>query len=668
MSFWFDDELIASNLNQIRAFQLTKVKRNGHNSIVDDFDFQYTSRDRHFMSDLELWENRSKVLIFDVESYANYFVIQFKIYKESKYATWRVGDSFEKLAFILNNFCLVGFNSRCYDIVMSHIALQGKSTQELNAASFRIIQLELSQRVSEKTFKIEIDKSINHIDLIEVAPLEGSLKLYAARLHAKRIQDLPYAPDSELTQEQIIEVDDYCCNDCDCTELLLTELGGDLQLRMGLSEQYGVDLRSKSDAQIAETIIKHELQKLSSTKIEVPEIPVGTTYFYQPPSFLSFQSSKLKDVLELIKRTPLVVAASGSISLPEELSGLTIEIGKGRYRLGIGGLHSSESSVCYEADENTLILDRDVASYYPAILINNHYFPKHLGLNFLKVYKSIVDRRLAAKKAKDTVIAGGLKIAANGTFGKTGNKYSILYSPDLLLQITITGQLCLLKLIEMIESWGIEVISANTDGLISRVNKEDAGAFEHAIKSWENLTGFVTEETSYSGLYSRDVNNYIAIKQDGSVKTKGSYSRKGSARDSVLSRNPEAHICNDAVIAYLNERKPVEETIRAEMSFDKFQDFLVVRNVRGGAIKSGKYLGKTVRWYYSTKMSGVIEYKLSGNKVPNSDGAMPCMELPESWPSDINYDYYINRAKEMLSDLGVLPKFDSYGAIFDFVS
>jgi hypothetical protein len=658
--FWFADELADSNLESIRAFKLTKSKKQIYK---DEFDFAYTKTKRYFMDDEELIEHKGKILIFDIESFANFFVIGFKLYGEAKYYQWFVGNSSEKLAWILANFCIVGFNSRTYDMIMAHIALQGKSEAELNKASFRIIENELTSYASEKAFGIEINKSINQIDLIEVAPLQGSLKLYAARLNAPRVQELPYEPNSQLSYNEQIQVEDYNCNDLDCTELLLNELAGDLQLRFGLSEQYEVDLRSKSDAQIAETIIKFELQKLTSAKIKVPEIPVGTIYFYKAPSFVRFYSAALNEALNLIKTTPLIVSASGSISLPDELKGIVLEIGKGKYRLGIGGLHSSESSVFYKADENTLLLDRDVASYYPNILLTNHYFPKHLGINFLTVYRSIVTRRLEAKRVKNKIAADGLKIAANGTFGKTGNQYSILYSPDLLLQVTITGQLCLLMLIEMLELYGIEVVSANTDGIVNKVRKDQLATFESIIAKWEEITGFTTEETSYKAIYSRDVNNYIAFKTDSDkVKTKGTYSEKGSARDSHLSRNPELFICNDAVIKFLAENTPVEETIKKSKNIAKF---LTVRNVKGGAIKSGKYLGKTVRWYYSTKIKGEIEYKLSGNKVPNSDGAMPCMELPATFPDDINYDYYIARAKEMLADLGVLPHTTSAG-LFDF--
>ena len=54
----------------------------------------------------------------------------------------------------------------------------------------------------------------------------------------------------------------------------------------------------------------------------------------------------------------------------------------------------------------------------------------------------------------------------NGTFGKTGSPYSVLFAPEMMIQTTITGQLALLMLIEHLETASISVISANTDGIV----------------------------------------------------------------------------------------------------------------------------------------------------------------------------------------------------------
>jgi DNA polymerase elongation subunit (family B) len=142
----------------------------------------------------------------------------------------------------------------------------------------------------------------------------------------------------------------------------------------------------------------------------------------------------------------------------------------------------------------------------------------------LDVFEVIVDRRLEAKHSGDKKTADSLKITINGTFGKLGSKYSTMYAPNLLIQVTVGGQLNLLMLIEMLELHGITVVSANTDGIVSLVEKHQEETFLNIITGWEHLTKLKTEETEYKALFSRDVNNYIAVKHDNSCKLKGTYS------------------------------------------------------------------------------------------------------------------------------------------------
>jgi hypothetical protein len=374
----------------------------------------------------------------------------------------------------------------------------------------------------------------------------------------------------------------------------------------------------------------------------------GTKFDIQIPEFVKYELPQLQHVLKIMQSAKLTVGSDGTIALPPELEDLKIEIGQCIYRIGIGGLHTSEKQIAHKADADTLLIDKDVASYYPSIILNQHLAPKHLGKSFLKVYREIVNRRLAAKAAGNKLVAESLKITINGTFGKLGNPYSILYS-GLHIQVTLSGQLCLLMLIEFIERSGIPVVSANTDGVVVKCPKNRYNYLEAAVVHWENITGFKTEETRYKAIYSRDVNNYIAVKEDNTIKVKGAYAERGSSGNSVLSKNPEHLICNDAVAALLTKGTPVEKTIRASKDIRRF---VTIRNVKGGAEKSGVYLGRAVRWYYSTKIQGTINYRTNGNKVPNTDNAMPLMELPVEFPEDVDYEFYIRKANEILDEIG----------------
>lgn len=243
----------------------------------------------------------------------------------------------------------------------------------------------------------------------------------------------------------------------------------------------------------------------------------------------------------------------------------------------------------------------------------------------------------------ETAAAGG-KITINGSFGKFGSKWSTLYSPSLLIQTTITGQLSLLMLIEQLSFWsGIEVVSANTDGIVIKCHKDFETDMLATVKNWEEITQFETEETRYDAIYSRDVNNYVALKAGGGVKLKGVFAEVG------LAKNPTNEVCVDAVTARLVNGTPVEKTIHECTDIRKFVN---IRKVNGGAVKGDEFLGKAVRWYYAVGETGTINYSGSGYIVARSLGAKPLMMLPDLIPDDLDYDWYIKEAHDILADVG----------------
>jgi hypothetical protein len=610
----------------------------------------------------EVLHGGDRTLVCDVESYPNYFLVSFQCVETGKVLYFE--DSPEAtidtnaLGWVMHRFTIVTFNGRQYDLPMIMIAMQGARAATLFEVTQQIIVAEMQPYEVLQRFNLTT-RHINHIDLIEVAPLSASLKIYGGRIHCERIQDLPYKPNTWLTKEQALIVRDYNVNDLEVTRMLFIFLKPEIDLRISLGREYSQDLRSKSDAQIAEAVIVSELSKLGKVGVK-PEFEPGQRFFYQPPDYLCFKTPQFQHAYDVICSTPFTVGNNGSCDCPPEIKALAPKLNQTVYELGVGGLHSKEKSVTHVATEDTLLIDRDVARYYPSIILNLGLYPQHLGPAFLDAFRGVVTKRDKAKLEKDKTTDQTLKIVINGTFGKLGNWYSKMHAPDLLIQTTVTGQLSLLMLIEMVELAGIEVVSANTDGIVMRVPTYKQTDLQVVIIAWEEATGFVTEETRYRSLHSRDVNNYIAVKEDGSTKTKGTYSERGSALNSVLSKNPEALICSDAVQAYLSKGVPIYETIERCKDIRRF---VTVRQVKGGGEKDGVYLGKAVRWYYAKDEGGYIAYARSGNKVANSDGAKPLMILPSELPADLDYDRYVNDAIEMLYDLGVYRR-NSQGTLF----
>lgn len=599
-------------------------------------------------------EARKEHLLFDVEVYPNYCLFAFRSIETGKCIYFEMDDepcgrSIElgKFWYVLSNFCIVNFNGRRYDFVIAALALAGKTCEDMWLATSMIIEYGARDRDVYKHFKVKKLPPINQIDLIELTALGPSLKVCAGRLHAKRMQDLPFVPGSRLTEEQIAILFMYCFNDLDNTELLYKSLAEQIKVRVDTGLKYGLDLRSHSDQQMAEAIIAKELKQMTGHRLPQPtKFPPGTYFKFKTAPFLRYHTPLMNHVLAVIQNAKFYVDEhEGNIIMPPEM--IPVQIAGNTYTMGLGGLHSKEKQVAHYANEDYFICDTDVTSYYPRLILNSGLAPVNLGNNFLIVYDGIVVARVNAKKAGEVVMAECLKIVVNGTFGKLGSKWSVMYAPDLMMYVTVTGQLSILMLIERLELNGIQVCSANTDGIVTRCLRRNEQLFYAIIRQWETETGFSTEEVRYKATFNRDVNNYLAIYEKPSKGKR--YKAKGVYAETSSKKNAVSEICVTAATKLIIDNVPVMTTIRG---CTKMSQFTSMRNVKGGAVKDGVYLGKIIRWYYSTEAQGEIIYAKNGNKVARTDGAKPCMNLPNELPSDINYEWYEQETYKILEQIG----------------
>lgn len=585
-------------------------------------------------------------LVLDTEVYRDYFLASFLNVDTGNVRHFELYDGqpldVPTLRSILGRYRIVTFNGNNFDLPVLSVAMGSGDP----AAAKRVANKIILNNMKHWQLGIEPPKC-DHIDLIEVAPGIASLKIYGGRMHAPKMQDLPIDPEASISPEDCALLRQYCGNDLRTTLALFRKLEPQIKLRESMSAEYGVDLRSKSDAQIAEAVIVHEVEKRMGRKLEKqdPFRLAGQTFTYKSPGFLDMSTPELSKIRDVLNTSVFTIGGNGVVTMPKEIADLKIEIGQSTYQMGIGGLHSTEKCAAHHSDDDHILVDRDVASYYPAIILNCGLKPASMGDHFLSIYRSIRDRRIVAKRTGDKVTADALKLVVNGSFGKFGSPYSKLYSPTLLIQTTVTGQLSLLMLIEQLESEGIPVVSANTDGIVIKCPRDKIALMELIVLEWEVATGFETEATEYLALYSRDVNNYVAIKPDG-FKVKGVYA------PAALQKNPTNEIVTTAVIEFLQKGIPVEQTITSCRDITKF---VSVRTVKGGAVKDGAYLGKAVRWYYALGELGTINYKVNGYTVPRTEGAKPLMDLPEAFPDDVDLDWYITEAQSILRDIGVNP-------------
>jgi hypothetical protein len=603
-----------------------------------------------------------KVVFLDVECFTNYFLICFKSYDKMTVKSFELSATktldIKTIETIMTTRVTIGFNSISYDLPMIAYALTGVSNQELKNLSDALITSGKKHWEVTREYEVNIPWSWEHIDLIEPAPVpdkvlgggfKTGLKMYGARMHVRQLQDLPYDPAELIDAEKAKIIKEYCINDVNITYTLYERIKERLVLREALSKDYGTNLLSKSDAKIAEIVLCNMIglrRKKESEQVADTE----KIYTYKIPKYLKFNSVVLNDFIEKLKNTEFKCDENGAPYIVGELNKEIYLFGN-IYTFGLGGLHSTEEHRALKAGDDEFIMDIDVSGCYPTIILNNNFCPDFFDKNvdknkFIEIYKKLYNERLAAKKAGNKVKSESLKIILNSGFGKFGSRFSALYDPSLLLNITITGQLTLLYMIERISECGFSVLSANTDGIVIKGLKQDLSKLYKLLKDIETILRIDLDHTLYTALYNESVNTYLAIKEDGSVKAKGIYAENG------LSKNPPIKVCVEAVIEYLKGNKDILTFIKNNSK--DILKFLSIRKCRTAATYKGNYLGKTVRWYYG--IGGEALRGTNGHKVADSDGAIPLMTLPDPWETplyDIDFNAYVAKTYKMLKNLGV---------------
>lgn len=602
-----------------------------------------------------------------------------------------------------NEYVYVGFNSTKYDMVILAAIFAGFDCESIKEVSLALVKQVLQPSQVYRNYGIRPLRS-NHIDLFEVAPgVQISLKTYAGRLaFPTMVEHVDFWTDLK-SDDDFKSVEDYCRNDLLVTQALDDALKDENALRLDMSWEYGVDLRSKSDAQIAESVMKTVLGLFTNS---LRTIPSGVRYTI--PKLIKTNNAQIKTLIEMLESHYFRInSENGQPVVPDFLS-QPLKIGRQTYKFGLGGLHScDDNNMMLVETESVKISDFDVRSYYPNILMKCGLIP-NLGSEeksrlFIEKYHNFYVTRTKAKDEGIERIANSLKTVLNGLFGKLGSCWSTLYSPDLMLAITLTGQLNLSILIVTLERIkGVRIVSANTDGIVVQYPIEQKERILKVFANNAKRTKFEYEQSDYRLYAAKDVNNYIAITAKGKVKTKGLYASSNPNKNKLyLMKNPHMEVVTNCVIMVLNEL--LENTVVSDQELLEYIkgapvcDFMAIRNVKGGGIQhqsteivddwvscgdrqwrrpcwdevrapvkrlsrpkpvevgiGGEVFGKVARWYMTTENLPPITYATSGNIVPTTTGARLALVLPKEHPADLDYAWYVAEARRTLKDLGAI--------------
>ncbi len=326
-----------------------------------------------------------------------------------------------------------------------------------------------------------------------------------------------------------------------------------------------------------------------------------------------------------------------------------------RIDYGVGGIHASLSDKVAKANSSYLIRDADVSSMYPNIAISNKVYPEHLGEEFCVIYKDMYEQRKS--HGKGTPENAMLKLALNGTYGKSNDKYSVFYDPMFTMKITINGQLALSMLLDMLltEVPSVKPIQLNTDGVTVAFKHEDEQLYVDVCKRWESVVGLELEYADYSKMHIRDVNNYVAVYTNGKVKRKGAYQFEGLG----WHQNQGGLIIPKAANAAMLEGADIREYIKKHT--DRYDFLLRTKVPRSSRLvlvdENGveKQQQNICRYYISKKGGKLVKIMppLEGDTEERRLGidtdwlVSTCNNISDfRW--DIDYEYYVSEAEKLV--------------------
>lgn len=618
-----------------------------------------------YVYDIEVFQNifhcsvknteTNDIYKFEISERKNQLRELVKFFKQvDKYITW--GDYYTININIPANVIFCGYNNLHYDNpIINYIIEYEDKLMQYNIPTICSSIFNLSKTITTSSednidawkhwkYQIWFD-TFDILTMLYSNKLRVGLKEIQVTMQYPNVQEFVCDWTKPLPLEDFDSMIDYNINDIESTSELLNRCKKDVDLRIAIEDEYGVRVLSKDGVNIGMKILTQKyLEKTGLTWWDIKDlrspmsvIPLKDVIL----PFIKYDSPILQRVLEDMKNQ---IVSPGRKGYENKFVFNNL-----RYSVGVGGIHSVNSPEIIIPRDDEMLIDIDVASLYPSMLIEYEFYPRHLGKEFLEVYKQIKDERIEAKHNGDKVKNETLKLALNGLSGNLQNEHNFCYSPFAVMQIRINGQLLLLMLAEKLTQIGCRIVQANTDGLFVLLKKDAYSKVNSICREWEQLTKLTLEEDRFKAMYQYAINDYFAITEDNKVKEKGMFITAVK-----LGKGLTPKIIPKAVISFFKDGIPVEDTIK---NCTDIRDFLM--SEKTGKQWHVEYMNeeqqRTNRFYASTNGGYLWKWKDTGHK----EGEI--ITYTEPYVGERKYKASARQYQNMLTASGVtlLNKFDN---------
>lgn len=426
------------------------------------------------------------MVVLDIEVFKYDLLLGMKDLTTGEYSfIW--GEEKERIKSILDRLHkeqipIITFNGNHYDLPLLYQYFYNlRNTQS---------PFNLSKLIVEEGFKLSLPNDhFNSWDLFAIIQNPISLKVVEAIIGMEiRVTPIDFTHPYKLTDDERKLIEHYSIQDLDATEAFYNKLKGYMGLRLKLAEYLGVEHRFS---------------------IPLPTLMgIGLGAHRQPQRPLTTHPLCVEVPIENEVKNIMLA----QIESPKRKFSYTFELGGLEYTVGNGGIHSTRK---YVSERN--VFHVDVKGYYTLLQKNFNLFSRNLPEDGVNKMLQMYEDRLAMKDS-DPELSVGLKIGILSQWGATKNPHHILFDRRVGESIPLYGQLFIIYLIEMMAAAKIDVLNANTDGIIV---KGDETVIREVVERWVNYGNFDVEVVHYERFIAKDINNYILGNSEDDMDVKG---------------------------------------------------------------------------------------------------------------------------------------------------